>query len=57
MVCENLFCIYQQEGECLLEEIQLDRAGVCTSCIYPSFDEDFLRKEKSKLLQKYNENE
>ncbi|MBQ7006235.1 MAG: hypothetical protein IJN59_00235 [Oscillospiraceae bacterium] len=57
MVCENLFCIYQQEGECLLEEIQLDRAGVCTSCIYPSIDQTYLKQEKLKLLQKYQQEE
>lgn len=57
MVCENRFCIYQTDDECTLKEIQLDAAGICISCIYPSFDEDYLRKEKSKLLQKYNGNE
>ena len=55
MVCENLFCIYQQEGECLLHEIQLDRAGVCTSCIYPNIDQTYLKQEKLKLLQKYQQ--
>ncbi len=57
MVCENLFCIYQSDDKCTLKEIQLDTAGICTSCIYPAFNEAYLRQEKLKLLKKYNENE
>ena len=57
MVCENLFCIYQQEGECLLQEIQPDCTGVCTNCIYPILNEDYLNQEKLKLLQKHQQND
>ena len=57
MVCDNHFCIYQQEGECLLEEIQLDCTGVCTNSIYHTLNEDYLQQEKVKLLQKYQQND
>lgn len=57
MLCENHFCIYQAEGKCILQEIQLDSAGVCTNCIYPVLNEEYLKQEKLRLLQKYQERE
>lgn len=53
MVCENLFCIYQHEGECILQETQIDSTGTCANCIFPAINEDYLKQEKLKLLQKY----
>lgn len=55
MPCDNFFCIYQSEGVCILKEIQIDHVGVCASCIYPNIDEAYLKQEKLKLLQKYQE--
>ena len=57
MKCENNFCIYQSEGRCILDEIDIDSLGMCTSCIYPKIDEKILNKAKIKLLRYYeNEN-
>lgn len=48
LFCENIFCIYQREGECILADIHLDIQGDCTDCIYVNIDEDFLNDAKQK---------
>lgn len=50
MNCENLLCIYQRDGECMLTEISIDRMGVCENCLYPDYDKVYVEYEKSKLL-------
>ena len=49
--CENEFCIYQEQGNCILESIQLDIQGNCLDCIYINIDEDTLNNLKEKLLK------
>ena len=34
MKCENYFCVYQDNGKCILDEINIDIMGQCDSCIY-----------------------
>jgi len=53
MNCENIFCIYQSKGKCVLSEVELDSSGMCLDCIYPDIDEDILNRAKLKLLKKY----
>lgn len=48
--CENEFCIYQKQGSCLLENIQLDIQGNCTDCIYITVEKDTLDNLKEKFL-------
>lgn len=55
MRCENYFCIYQFNGECTIETIDINRLGMCTECIYPDIDREFLSQAKLKLLKKYEE--
>ena len=55
MNCENKFCIYQSEGECILEEIDIDSLGMCADCIYPDIDEEVLNQAKLRLLNFYKE--
>lgn len=57
MKCENLLCVYESNGECRLEQINVDRLGMCAECIYVSIDEALLEKEKSKLLKRYVESD
>ena len=33
MLCENIFCIYEKDGMCILDEIEIDISGQCTCCI------------------------
>ena len=52
MQCENLFCIYWAENECVLDDITLDIKGICQSCIYVNIQESDLRSCRYKALQK-----
>ncbi len=51
MKCENNFCIYENNGVCLLNHIELDIQGQCKECIYVNVEDDELEimKEKSRL--------
>lgn len=48
--CENEFCIYQKQGNCILDNIQLDKQGCCLDCIYIDIEENELNKFKEKPL-------
>ena len=32
--CQNEFCIYQKQGTCILDRIELDMRGKCVDCIW-----------------------
>ncbi len=49
--CENEFCIYQSEGKCILESVQLDIQGNCVDCIHIKVEEDTLNNLKRTLLR------
>lgn len=53
MLCENKFCIYNEDHSCILDEIELDITGLCQSCIYANIDDETLEKAKKELLNKY----
>ena len=48
--CDNEFCIYQKQGTCILEKVELDIQGNCVDCICISLKEDDLNNLKEKLL-------
>lgn len=52
MKCENLFCLYEENGNCILDEISLDIIGQCTDCIYVDIPQKDLNKFKSIHLKK-----
>ena len=51
--CENEFCIYQKQGTCILESVQLDIQGSCEVCIYINIEEETLKKQKENLLKDF----
>ena len=51
MTCENIFCIYQRNNECILEEISLDIMGICDNCIYVDIDTKMLNELKENQLR------
>lgn len=53
MYCENVFCIYQSKGTCILKDINIDNSGMCDSCIYIDLNSDKLEKYKQKLLNDF----
>ncbi len=57
MNCENKFCIYQNEGKCMLNKVDIDSLGMCADCIYPDIDEKILNQAKLKLLREYQKAE
>ena len=52
MNCENIFCIYQSKGKCMVERIEVDCTGTCATCLYPGIDEEILEKAKVDILEK-----
>ena len=60
MNCENKFCIYSKDDECILRKISLDECGLCRDCIYVDVDSSLLKMLKKTVLDKldkdYNEN-
>ncbi len=48
MKCENHFCIYENEGFCLLEYIELDIQGQCKECICVNIEEERLKALKKQ---------
>ena len=57
MNCENKFCIYQNEGKCILNKVDIDSLGMCADCIQPDIDEKVLNQAKLKLLREYQKAE
>ena len=57
MRCENRLCVYESEGKCILERVDIDSLGMCTECIYPTIDEEILRKAKERLLAAYKKSD
>lgn len=49
--CENKFCIYQNQGNCMLESVQLDNQGSCIDCISIHIEEEALSNLKENLLK------
>ncbi len=50
MNCQNRFCIYEKDGKCTLESIEVNISGICDSCIYPDIPDSILEYEKKKTL-------
>ena len=55
MRCENNFCIYCDNNQCILENISLTANGTCSDCIHINIDDDILKSEKQKLLNKFGD--
>ncbi|MBQ3005473.1 MAG: hypothetical protein IJD88_06035 [Clostridia bacterium] len=55
MNCENDLCIYQENGVCILDEIELDFQGQCTACIRIDIEDSDLKKLKRKNLIKFSD--
>lgn len=53
MLCENLFCIYWSNDECVLDNISLDIQGSCTSCIYVNIDESILKSQRKNITPNF----
>ena len=52
MNCENIFCIYQKDGICKLEKVDIDVAGMCSQCIYVDMDNELLTTKKDDMRKR-----
>ncbi len=50
---KNAFCIYQRNGVCILDEISIDNAGMCTEYTITETSDDYLKKSKQKTLERF----
>lgn len=55
MICENIYCIYNNEKTCITEGVELDIQGKCTSCIYVDIEDEYLKRKKKEILEQYND--
>lgn len=46
--CENDMCIYEKEGKCILDFIELDASGSCRECIQLNLEKTMLEKMKEE---------
>ena len=49
MKCENHFCVYQENGVYILDEIDINSLGICDSCIYINIPKEDLKRYKEEL--------
>ena len=52
MICENRFCLYQENNECQVSHVELDITGLCRTCVYVSIDEKKLNKMKDEQIKR-----
>lgn len=55
MECENVFCVYQKNEKCILDEIRIDICGRCSSCIVVEPETEYLDKLKDEMLKRFEE--
>lgn len=48
LYCENVFCIYQKDGKCILDIVNLDIQGNCVDCTYIDIEPTHLNELKQK---------
>lgn len=51
MKCDNYLCIYEENGVCTLDDIELDIMCQCRDCIYINIEEQQLLKLKIKTIK------
>ena len=51
MKCAFDYCIYNKNFMCVLDEVEIDNAGMCETCIIVSLDTEFLESEKERQLR------
>ena len=50
MKCEFEYCVYNKKQSCILDEVRIDRLGMCDSCETATIPEEILEKYKEKRL-------
>lgn len=47
-ICSVDMCIYNESGECLLDDININELGMCADCILVSIPADTVQKLKQE---------
>ena len=50
MKCEYYYCIYNQDGLCPIDEIQINQLGMCDGCEIVTIPDEHLAAYKKKRL-------
>ena len=48
-----ILCIYFKNYDCWCDRIDLDNAGVCTTCVLIDFDDEQLNLKRDEQLEKF----
>lgn len=56
MKCENIFCIYWSNNDCILGKITLDIQGTCQKCIYINLYENCYKMGEEKFYKNTKSN-
>ncbi len=56
MNCENYLCIYENNGQCILDKIELDIVGLCKECIYIDISNKDLKTKKQEMKNRLKQN-
>ena len=53
--CGNEFCIYFENGSCILDSVSLDEMGICEEILLISAEEKWLAEKRKELLEKFEQ--
>ena len=57
MKCKYEFCIYEENGLCILNNVSINTVGLCDNCILPTFDNKLLSELKDETLKQLHNSE
>ena len=51
--CENRFCVYWEENECIFDDIEINALGGCTSCVLIELSEEEAEEKRNEMLERF----
>ncbi|MBR5515400.1 MAG: hypothetical protein IKU52_04280 [Clostridia bacterium] len=57
MICENVFCVYNHNNRCIVNEPELDIMGMCRACVYVEPDAEYIKCLKIKMLKNWGDDD
>ena len=55
--CENKFCVYYENSQCVLDSVSLDKLDICEQILIVSVEEELLVLKRKKLLEKFEQSD
>lgn len=50
--CDNNFCCFWEDGQCVLDKITVDEYGSCVESVRPDIPADYLEYKRRELRKK-----